>query len=108
MKARQLLAWGNYPYYPQRVDAIHWRDEAAAQLALLTQQSATTLPFGNGRSYGDSCLAASDRVLALRGLNRMISADWQSGIVRAEAGVTLAELFPIIIPRGWFTIRRDV
>jgi FAD/FMN-containing dehydrogenase len=102
MKAQQLLAWGNYPYHPQQAHALHWRDDAATQLALLAQRSGTTLAFGNGRSYGDSCLAATDQVFALRGLNRMISADWRSGILRAETGVTLAEILQIAIPRGWF------
>jgi FAD/FMN-containing dehydrogenase len=61
----------------------------------------TTLPFGNGRSYGDSCLAATDHVLSLRGLNRFISADWTTGVLRAEAGVTLGEVLAVAVPRGW-------
>jgi len=60
------------------------------------------LAFGNGRSYGDSCLAASDHVLCTRPLDRLIAADWQNGLVRAEAGVTLGELLQVSIPRGWF------
>ncbi|MDC6679131.1 FAD-binding protein, partial [Leclercia adecarboxylata] len=61
-----------------------------------------TLPYGNGRSYGDSCLASSDHVLCMRGLDRFIDADWEAGTVCAEAGITLAEILAIAIPRGWF------
>ncbi len=62
----------------------------------------TVLPFGAGLSYGDSCLAASDHVLQLRSLDRFISANWTSGVLVAEAGVTLEEILVQVIPRGWF------
>lgn len=68
----------------------------------MASEYGTLLPYGNGRSYGDSCLAASDNVIHMRPLDRMISADWETGRVRAEAGMTLAELLSIAIPRGWF------
>ena len=60
------------------------------------------MPYGNGRSYGDSCLAASDHLLQTRGLNRFIAADWQRGIIRVEAGVTLEEILRVCVARGWF------
>ena len=71
-------------------------------LAEASAGNETFLPFGMGRSYGDVCLAASDRVLDMRPLSRFINADWQSGVVRAEAGVTLEEVLALAIPRGWF------
>lgn len=102
MKADQLLPWGNYPRHPQRPHAAHWRDAVPAQLAQLTARFGSLLPFGNGRSYGDSCLAASDQVLALRSLDKFLAADWQRGILRVEAGATLEEILRIALPRGWF------
>jgi FAD/FMN-containing dehydrogenase len=65
-------------------------------------QHHTSLPYGNGRSYGDSCLAASDQVLHMRSLDRFIRADWSTGKIRVEAGVTLAEILAAAIPHGWF------
>jgi FAD/FMN-containing dehydrogenase len=65
-------------------------------------QHQTSLPYGNGRSYGDSCLAASDQVLHMRSLDRFIRADWSTGKIRVEAGVTLAEILAAAIPHGWF------
>jgi FAD/FMN-containing dehydrogenase len=47
-------------------------------------------------------LAASDNVLHTRQLNRFISADWENGIIIAEAGVTLEEILMLAIPQGWF------
>ena len=97
-----LYSWGRYPYRPQAPITCHWHAEVPGLLQSLRRRGADTLAFGNGRSYGDSCLARSDEVLHLRGLDRFISADWQSGVVRAECGVTLGELLRLTIPRGWF------
>lgn len=102
MKSGKLASWGRYPAFPQTGHAVAWRAEIPGVLSGLSKSAETTLPFGNGRSYGDSCLAASDQVIALRALDRIIAADWQNGIVRAEAGVTLDELLQLAIPRGWF------
>lgn len=97
-----LRSWGRYPAHAQQPTPCYWRGSLPAQLAELAQQHGSLLPFGNGRSYGDSCLASSDAVLHLRPLNRFISADWSSGQVCAEAGMTLDELLAVAIPRGWF------
>jgi FAD/FMN-containing dehydrogenase len=97
-----LLSWGNYPRCPQTPWPCHWRGDLAGRLHGLQQQFGTTLPFGAGRSYGDSCLAASDQVLAMRPLARFISADWNTGAIVAESGVSLADILVVAIPRGWF------
>lgn len=97
-----LLSWGRYPRYPQIPHACAWRGDLAGTLDKLVVDSGSTLPFGNGRSYGDSCLAVSDHVLHTRWMNRLIGADWANGIVIAEAGATLDELLKVTIPRGWF------
>ncbi len=63
------------------------------------------LSRGLGRSYGDSSLPASctDRVVATRRANRIVSVDAGTGVLRAEAGLTLAEINRLFIPRGLFT-----
>ena len=97
-----LYSWGRYPNAPQTGHACHWRSELAAQLDSTVREQGSTLPFGNGRSYGDSCLAVSDHVVQMRSLDRFIQADWENGLLLAEAGVTLAEILAIAIPQGWF------
>lgn len=97
-----LLSWGRHPPFPQVPHACHWRDSLPAQLETLRQQYGSTLAFGNGRSYGDSCLATSDHVLHLRPLDRFIHADWSSGLVTAESGVTLEDILQVAVPHGWF------
>lgn len=97
-----LQSWGRYPAHQQDSLPLNWRDDIAANLVPFKDNQQTTLVFGNGRSYGDSCLAASDRVLHAKPLDRWIKADWDNGIIVAEAGVTLAEILAFAIPRGWF------
>ena len=97
-----LYSWGRYPNAPQTGHACHWRSELAAQLDSIVREQGSTLPFGNGRSYGDSCLAGSSHVGQIRSLDRSIQADLENGVLLAEAGVTLAEILSIAIPQGWF------
>jgi FAD/FMN-containing dehydrogenase len=100
--SRTLHSWGRYPNAPQAGHSCGWRDQLSEQLTRLVEQQGTTLAYGNGRSYGDSCLAASDHVLHARALDRFISVDWQRGRIVAEAGVTLAEILALAVPQGWF------
>lgn len=97
-----VASWGNYPNFSQTAHTLSWRCELAELYQQSTVSFGSTLAYGNGRSYGDSCLALSDHVIAMRGLNRFINVDWLLGIIRAEAGVTLAEVLELIIPHGWF------
>lgn len=64
--------------------------------------SLTYLPYGNGRSYGDSCLNAGGISLTTRTLDRFISFDPCTGVLRCEAGILLSEILHLIVPQGWF------
>lgn len=97
-----LYSWGRYPNRPQMGITCGWRSEIPARLEQIITAHGSTLAYGNGRSYGDSCLAASDQVLNMRSLDRFIQVDWQQGTVMAEAGTTLGEILAIAIPQGWF------
>jgi FAD/FMN-containing dehydrogenase len=97
----KVQSWGRYPYYPQEAHPLAWRDSASAVWRGVTDQEHTTLAFGNGRSYGDSCLAASGHVIQTRPLDRLIAADWQNGVLRAEPGATLEQILDVAVPRGW-------
>lgn len=99
----KLLSWGRYPRQPQQPHAVNWSDDVPATLsAIAGLKQGATLAFGCGRSYGDSCLAESNHVLVTSGMNRLLAADWKTGIITAEAGLTLSELTRIALPHGWF------
>lgn len=62
------------------------------------------LSRGLGRSYGDSSLPArkTDKIVCSRLANRILAFDAKTGVVRAEAGLSLLELNRLFIPRGFF------
>jgi decaprenylphospho-beta-D-ribofuranose 2-oxidase len=71
---------------------------------LETLTRGAVLSRGMGRSYGDSSLPANpaDKIANTRLGNRIRSFDPATGILRAEAGLTLADLVGLMLPRGWF------
>lgn len=62
----------------------------------------TVLPIGLRRSYGDSNLNSSGRLIDMTGLDRVIAFDAEAGILKAEAGLSLSEALRITVPKGWF------
>jgi len=97
-----VLSWGRYPRSPQAVAPVFWPDDVTHTLAALHEAGGGTLPYGCGRSYGDSCLAASNQVILMRGLDRVVRADWERGVICAQAGFTLADVIDAALLRGWF------
>ena len=89
-------SWGRYPAAEHRVRFLRWRHEG------LSKAESPMLPFGNGRSYGDSCLNDGGVLLDVRGLDRLISFDTERGILVCEAGVLLSEILDLAVPAGWF------
>lgn len=98
-----LLSWGRYPRLPQQPHPVAWPDEVPHALAdIAATHGEGALAYGMGRSYGDSCLAASGEVVSMRGMDRVLAADWNSGVILAQAGLTLDALIHMALPRGWF------
>ncbi|WP_419911210.1 FAD-binding protein [Hoeflea sp.] len=60
------------------------------------------LPYGNGRSYGDSCHNKDGRLIDMRDANRILSFDEGSGVLTCEAGTLLSDILAHVIPRGFF------
>ena len=86
--------WGLYPLVAASV-------QRARCLSDLGRAAATpTLPQGNCRSYGDACLY--ERVVSTLPLKHLLDFDPQRGILRAQAGITFAEIIRFALPRGFF------
>lgn len=60
------------------------------------------IPRGLGRSYGDSSLNDKGLVSESVLMNKFLSFDETTGIVRCEAGVTYKDLLETFVLRGWF------
>jgi FAD/FMN-containing dehydrogenase len=94
----RYLSWGRLPRVaPARVLPLSSRD-ALPDLAAIRRP---ILAYGLGRSYGDSCLNEGGVLLATRGLSRFIAFDEEAGVLRCEAGTSLAEILETFVPRGW-------
>ncbi|MGI8862794.1 MAG: FAD-binding protein [Solirubrobacteraceae bacterium] len=58
---------------------------------------------GMGRSYGDAAQLAGGLVLDLTAFKH-VDLDRQSGIVTAQAGITIGELLDQVVPQGWIVL----
>jgi FAD/FMN-containing dehydrogenase len=93
----QGASWGGYP---KVVQAFRLLRDLHAELRL--GEGETALPFGNGRSYGDSCLNDGGVLIGLSPLDRFIAFDAETGLLQCEAGVLLADIIELTLPQGWF------
>lgn len=57
---------------------------------------------GAGRSYGDAALNSEGITLDLTRMNRILDWDPQTGIITAEPGVTIQQLWQYTIEDGWW------
>src|ERR1700756_2392535 len=97
MVSAVISSWGNVIHAPHvlyRLSSRYDRFPAAAPPSLL--------PFGNGRSYGDSCLNVGGALLQMRSLDRFIGFDRATGVLACEAGVLLSEILDLVVPAGCF------
>jgi FAD/FMN-containing dehydrogenase len=96
---RRYRSWGRYPEAtPAAVLPVVWRSDPPP----LDRVREPVLPYACGRSYGDSCLNDGGLLLDVRGLDRLIAFEEDTGLLRCEAGVTLADILALMVPRGWF------
>ena len=97
----RILSWGRYPKTAhQHVHKPAWNDQVPELLRAAAPGS--LLPYGLGRSYGDSCLNAGRELIDCRRLNRFLGFDESTGMLRCESGVSLSEIIDIFLPKGWF------
>lgn len=101
LPATQVLSWGRYPKVAHnRVHKPAWNDEVPALLQSAAPGS--LLPYGLGRSYGDSCLNAGRALIDCCRLNRILGFDEATGMLRCESGVSLSDIIDLFLPKGWF------
>lgn len=98
-KRMRLAGWGRYPVCESDV----YRPEKLAELrSVVISNVQTLIARGAGRAYGDAAMNADSRVLDVERMNRMLAFDAESGVLRCEAGVTIAEILDVFLPRGFF------
>lgn len=95
-----LQSWGRVRQAERKVTSeaeflhAHQHSQQHSQLSVL--------PFGNGRSYGDSCHNDDGVLIAARNDRTIHSFDADTGILDADAGVLLFDVLKHVIPFGYF------
>lgn len=89
----KLSSWGNYPSICAETIQIE-------RSPVVHLPSFSAIPRGFARSYGDSALAES--VLSTLPLNHFVRFDEQTGLLRCDAGLSLADILSTFVPKGWF------
>lgn len=93
---KQCTAWGMYP----KIECGRFKFDKEVQLKHIIGAHQHLIPYGNGRSYGDSALG--DTIIDVRQKDYFISFDEKCGLLHVQAGVLLAEILEYFVPRGWF------
>lgn len=94
---KELCGWGRYPVQSCKLS----RPERYSDLRVAGD---ATIARGQGRAYGDAALNEHQHVVLTERLNRILAFDDASGVLRAEAGLTIEELLEFSVPRGWFPL----
>lgn len=77
-------------------------DLALSGLRRSSRELPSLLAYGNGRSYGDSCHNDAGALVGMRAQRSILAFDPTTGVIEAEAGVSLAEIIAHAAPFGYF------
>jgi FAD/FMN-containing dehydrogenase len=93
----ELTGWGRYPVVQAHTIETDDLPRASAP---------AVLSRGLGRAYADSALPVAGEarpVVVTPRADRILAWDPETGVLRAEAGFSLATLREVFLPRGWFS-----
>ena len=101
-RLEEVRAWGgatsslSYVYRPATAEALH-------EVLLLARRSGRSVGLrGGGNSYGDAAMNTENIVVDIRRMNRILDWNPETGRIRLEPGVTLAELWQYVLEDGWW------
>lgn len=90
-----VQSWGHYPKIKNKVYVF----KSLENLQQLLQKHNKLIPFGNGRSYGDSAL--SENIVCTKKHNLFLDFDPVKGMLHCQSGVLLADILEFFVPKGW-------
>ena len=91
-----LLSWGMYP----KVESSVFKYYKETTLTQVINEHDELIPYGNGRSYGDSAL--SSNIINVKPKDYFLDFDEENGLLHIQAGVLLSDILESYVPRGWF------
>jgi len=92
----KLFSWGNFPKIVSRSFYV----DKLSTLKKKIKENKVFIPFGNGRSYGDSAL--NHNIIKVKPYNYFIDFDASKGLLHVQSGVLLSEILTAFVSRGWF------
>lgn len=97
---QNISGWGRFPvveshvYRPEKRGSVREIFGAAGEEHFIGR--------GLGKSYGDASINGGGATISFERLDRMLDFDEETGVLRCEAGVTLASVLEVFVPRGFF------
>lgn len=95
-----LAGWGMRPV--ETCPAYRPEDERDLATLVAGSEEGTLIARGLGRSYGDAALNPEGAVVLSKRLDHLLDFDEETGLLRCQAAVSLADLIELFLPRGWF------
>ncbi len=89
-------AWGRYP----KIKCDRFKFYKGTNLKKILSSHNNLIPYGNGRSYGDSAL--SENIIDVKQKDYFINFEEESGLLHVQTGVLLSEILEHFVPKGWF------
>lgn len=93
---KEIANWSNYP----RIKAEEITFDYAPDLKNKLTSPGYFIPRGMGRCYGDASLC--ENVVSTLQYGHILGFDHKQGIMHCQAGITLAAILDVIVPKGWF------
>ena len=97
---RSLSGWGRASHSRCSLSRPGTAAEVADALDAASAAGCGLIARGAGRSYGDAAQIQGGRVLDMTGMDRILSIDQATGLVRAQAGATVARLMAALAEQG--------
>jgi decaprenylphospho-beta-D-ribofuranose 2-oxidase len=99
---RTLTGWGRTAPSACDVTEVRSGEDLDSVLSDAARHGRSVVARGLGRSYGDAAQCAGGLVIDITGLDRVLEADLEAGLVRVGAGMSLDALMRAFVPLGWF------
>ena len=98
----QLENFGHSLRAPSYLIKANIPEEISEAFNLAKKMGITVTARGAGRSYNDAALNGGGIVLDMSGMNAITRWDKASGLITAQPGVTLEQLWQKVEPNGWW------
>jgi len=95
-KQTDYAGWGRVH---KATGAVARPERSAALARIMAEEPAPA--FGMLRSYNDSPLNDGGRAIDMTRMDKILSFDAETGVLKVEAGVQIGELVRLFAPRGW-------